>query len=289
MTERFDYKEYIRLLGKELVLEFERAKLSTHTVAIGENKEFAIHTKLESVLPRGIAVGRGFVFDIAGTVSNQCDIILYEKDFAIRCPINGDENNCYYNVESVIAVGEIKSTITTKEYNDCLTKFERLTKLKRNKHLSYNASYRKYFSSMSMVGVVDKTTNQLPRNNYDSIFKFICCEKLSISFDQITNSWVSRLMDAQQLFNVMFDLQGKYYCFASGEDLIYSPYNADRLIEADEQEYTFNRFIEMLTFFATNGYTVPLNISDYSNLPNSISIKDCAVLANKNIAKIITH
>ena len=282
MTDKFDYKEYIRSLGKELVLQFERAKLSTHTVAIGENKEIAIYKQLESVLPYGIAIGCGFVFVITGTVSKQCDIILYEKDFAIRCPINGDEKNCYYNVESVIAVGEIKSTITTKEYADCLTKFEQLTKLRRYKHPNNNDSMRKYFSSLSMVSVLDKNTNQLPRTNFDNIFKFVCCEKLSISFDQIIDSWTSRLTNAEQLFNVMFDVQGKYYCFATKNELAYSPYKANQLIEGDEQEYAFNRFIEMLTFFITEGTTVPLNISTYSNLPRRISYKDSAILNVEN-------
>ena len=46
MEKKFDYKEYIRSLGKELVLQFERAKLSKHTVAVGENKEIAIFSKM---------------------------------------------------------------------------------------------------------------------------------------------------------------------------------------------------------------------------------------------------
>ena len=80
----------------------------------------------------------------------------------------------------------------------------------------------------------------------------------------------------------MFDLQGKYYCFAKKNEVAYSPYKANQLIEADEQEYAFNRFIEMITFFITEGTTVPLNISAYSNLPRSISYKDSAILNVEN-------
>lgn len=278
MDRKFDYKEYVRSLGKELVLQFERSRLSTHPVAIGENKEVAIYKQLEAVLPNGLAVGSGFVFDITGAVSGQCDIILYEKDFAIRCPINGDDRNCYYNVESVVAVGEIKSTITTKEYADCLKKFAQLIQLKRYKHPNHNASMRKYFSSLSMVDVVDKTTNQLPRTQFDGIFKFICCEKLSLSFDAIVESWIESQDNQEQMFSVLFDLQGKYYCFGSEGAISYTPYKADRLIEADEKEYAFNRFIETLSFFISEGTTVPLNISAYSNLPNYISYKQSVVL-----------
>ncbi len=282
MEKKFDYKEYIRSLGKELVLQFERAKLSTHTVAVGENKEIAIFKQLEAVLPNGIAVGSGFVFDITGSVSRQCDIILYEKDFAIRCPINGDEKNCYYNIESVIAVGEIKSTITTKEYEDCLKKFEQLLKLQRYKHPNHNASMRKYFSSLSMVSVVDKITNQLPKTQFDGIFKFVCCENLSVSFEQIVKSWIERQENQEQMFSVMFDLSGKFYCFGTENNISYTPYQSDRIIEADENGFAFNRFLEMLSFFISEGTTVPLNISSYSNLPKYISYKNCAVLQKAN-------
>ena len=282
MEKKFNYKEYVRSLGKELVLQFERAKLSTHAVAVGENKEIAFFKQLEAVLPNGIAIGSGFVFDITGSVSRQCDIILYEKDFAIRCPINGDEKNCYYNIESVIAVGEIKSTITTKEYEDCLKKFEQLLKLQRYKHPNHNESTRKYFSSLPMVGCVDKKTNQLPRTEFDSIFKFICCENLLISFEQIVNSWVERQMNQEQMFSVMFDLSGKFYCFGTENKLSYTPYQSDRIVETDENEFAFNRFLEMLSLFIGEGTTVPLNISAYSDLPKNVPYKKCAVLQKVN-------
>lgn len=270
MNDKFDYKEYVRSLGKELVFQFDRARQSTQPVAVGENKEVAVLKELESILPNGVAVGSGFVFDISGTVSRQCDIILYERDYAIRCPINGDEKNCFYNIESVIAVGEIKSTLSIREYLDCLTKFEQLASLKRFKHPNQNASFRKYLSSVSIVDVVDKKTNQLPRTDYDSVFKFILCDKVCVSFDEIVSSWENRQSNQDSMFNTMLDLQGRYFGFCKGNTIAYSPFNSNRLFVADEKDYTFNRFIETLCGFLSNGTTVPLNYSAYSNLPTDI-------------------
>ncbi len=270
MNDRFDYKDYVRSLGIELIHQFDRAKHSTHSVAIGENKEVAVLKKLESILPNGVAVGRGFVFDISGTVSRQCDIILYERDYAIRCPINEDEKNCFYNIESVIAVGEIKSALSLREYLDCLTKFEQLANLKRFKYPNQNASFRKYLSSVSIVDVVDKKTNQLPRTDYDSVFRFVLCDKINVSFDEIVSSWEKRQSNQDSMFNIMIDLQGKYLGYCKENTLAYSPFNSNRLFVADEKDYTFNRFIETLCRFLSYGTTVPLNISAYSNLPTDI-------------------
>ena len=66
-------------------------------------------------MPHGVGIGSGFVYDSFGNVSNQCDVILYEDEFALKCCINNNEKDTYYNCESVIAVGEIKSTFAEKE------------------------------------------------------------------------------------------------------------------------------------------------------------------------------
>ena len=269
--QKFDYKEYIRSLGEELVLQFKRARLSTHNVAKGENKEASVIEKLKSVLPSGVAVGSGFVFDKDGNVSNQCDIILYEKDFAIRCVIDGDERNCYYNVESVIAVGEVKTVISTSEFNDSLKKFDNLSKLVRFREAN-RFSIRKYCSSMSMYHGKDE------RTNFDRIFKFIIGEEIKLSFEAICKAWIERKNNPDSLFNYMFDLKGRNFLFGKDETALLSPYNATTCIETNEGDYAFNRFIEQISLFIENGSTVPLNVYKYSNLSNEFNVTQTCVI-----------
>ena len=73
MGKNFDIKEYVYSLGTELVFEFSKAKLTTQSVAKGSNKEMSVIRKLTDILPAGVGIGSGFVYDSYGNVSNQCD------------------------------------------------------------------------------------------------------------------------------------------------------------------------------------------------------------------------
>ena len=46
MEERFDSKEYIKILGEELVNDFIKAGKTTHTCAVGSGREKALMNKL---------------------------------------------------------------------------------------------------------------------------------------------------------------------------------------------------------------------------------------------------
>ena len=46
--------------------------------------ESPVREQLEHLIPRGIAVGSGFVIDSYGATSSQTDLVLYERDI---CPV----------------------------------------------------------------------------------------------------------------------------------------------------------------------------------------------------------
>ena len=104
MRDYFDTYEYVNDLGIDLIREFEKAGKTTHPHSVGEGREIKAINKLEDILPSSIGIGSGFVIDSFGNVSSQCDIIIYEKDLCLKFN-KEDEKNCYYNCESVIAVG----------------------------------------------------------------------------------------------------------------------------------------------------------------------------------------
>ena len=125
----FDAHNNIRSLGQELVLAYESAAQGTTPGLKGDAREKAVRTKLEAILPGGVGVGTGCVIDSDGKASSQIDVILYEQQF---CPIfRVAEDVGYYPCESVIAVGEIKSTIGKKELGDIYQKVASVRKLNR--------------------------------------------------------------------------------------------------------------------------------------------------------------
>lgn len=113
---RFDTHAYTQNLAEDLVLAYGSAAQATTPGLVGGAREHAVRSRLESILPGGVAVGTGCVIDSEGNASGQMDVVFYERQF---CPVfKVAEDVSYYPCESVIAVGSIKSTIGKKELGD---------------------------------------------------------------------------------------------------------------------------------------------------------------------------
>ena len=83
MEKTFDPDAFIRRIGDRLVQEFKHAKAGTTPSAVGSATEQPVRDQLAQMLPRGKAVGEGFVIDSYGETSRQEDVVLYERDI---CP-----------------------------------------------------------------------------------------------------------------------------------------------------------------------------------------------------------
>ena len=126
---QFDTHAYIKSLGEALVHTYSSAGQATTPGLIGQARERAVRTNLESILPGGVGVGTGCVIDSEGNASQQIDVILYEEQF---CPVfNVAEDVGYYPCESVIAVGSIKSVIGKKELGEIYSNISSVRRLNR--------------------------------------------------------------------------------------------------------------------------------------------------------------
>ena len=94
--------------------------------------EEPVRKQLQQILPRGIAVGSGFVIDSYGRTSRQTDIILYEQDICPVFSINGTPETTYYPCECVIAVGEVKSALDRNSLKDAFKKIASVKGLRRH-------------------------------------------------------------------------------------------------------------------------------------------------------------
>ena len=132
MDPTFDYDQFIRRLGERLVTEFKHAKAGTSPSTVGFAAEQPVRDQLEQILPRGIAVGEGFVVDSYGDTSRQQDVILYERDICPVFSINKTPQTTFYPCEGVIAVGEIKSSLDQNTLKDAFAKIASVKQLKRH-------------------------------------------------------------------------------------------------------------------------------------------------------------
>ena len=132
MDRTFDPDKFIARIGQRLVEQFDDAKAATSPGTVGNAMEQPVRDQLEQILPRGIAVGEGFVIDSEGGTSRQTDVILYEKDICPVFSVNNTPETTYYPCEGVIAVGEVKSTLDRGSLEDAFTKISSVKQLRRH-------------------------------------------------------------------------------------------------------------------------------------------------------------
>ena len=94
--------------------------------------EQPVRDQLEQVLPRGIAVGEGFVIDSYGGTSHQQDVVLYERDICPVFSLNRTPQTTYYPCEGVIGVGEVKSSLDAVSLRDAFRKVASVKQLRRH-------------------------------------------------------------------------------------------------------------------------------------------------------------
>ena len=101
MDNAFDVDKHIARIGARLVQEFDEARAATSPTAVGDAMESPVRKQLEHLLPRGIAVGSGFVIDSYGATSSQTDLVQKW----LRKSEQGDKwNRCL--IEGMIVLSE---------------------------------------------------------------------------------------------------------------------------------------------------------------------------------------
>lgn len=126
--KRIRYNEYFRQKVKELYSKLLQAKnmVPNHNLYYGLFAESILRDFLRDVLPMRVGVCQGFI-EQNGKLSQQCDIIIYDQlNYA---PIYSYGEIQVIPSDSVIAVVEVKVSITYESFQSTLVAFERLAQM----------------------------------------------------------------------------------------------------------------------------------------------------------------
>lgn len=106
-------------------------RMVEHPGELGIGREEIIRRFLRAYLPTRFDVSTGFVFDSRGNVSKQIDIVIAN---ALACPrFETTGGTRFYPCESVVAVGQIKSSLTSdSELQNALANLESVKELDRS-------------------------------------------------------------------------------------------------------------------------------------------------------------
>lgn len=124
----FNLNQRFADLQAELTLKLNRTTVN-HGPTIGDQTELNWHAMLDDFLPNRYCVGNGFVADIHGDLSQQIDLLVFDRQYT---PLVWKEGHgVIVPAESVYAAFEVKQALTKDDISYAAAKVESVRKLDR--------------------------------------------------------------------------------------------------------------------------------------------------------------
>jgi hypothetical protein len=149
-------------------------KILTHPVAKGDASEAEWINMLASYLPSRYRADRAFVIDCEGNVSDQIDIVIYDRHYSPF--ILKQDGSTYIPAESVYAVIEVKPTLNKKNIEYASKKANSVRVLKRTTAAIVHAGGKiekpkKPFSILAGILTIDGCLSDDLKNSLDKVRK----------------------------------------------------------------------------------------------------------------------
>ncbi|WP_449416604.1 DUF6602 domain-containing protein [Phormidium nigroviride] len=148
----------------------EEGKL-IHPGEYGTYREAIVKDFLQFLVPRNLDISQGFIINSSDEISTQCDIVVY--DAGVTPLIQSESRQRFFPVETVCAVGEIKSTLSKQDFKKAINKLSQVKKQRES--IKTRTLIRKAIPG-------DYHPETCP---YDQLFTFIVCQKLNFDIEDI--------------------------------------------------------------------------------------------------------
>ena len=119
--------DYFKLVSDELLTKLNQTRqfIKKHNPTIGILTEEILRSFLKTYLPKSISVEQGFILSETGEMSKQCDILIY--DSTLYAPFYRINDIVVVPYDSVIAVIEVKTTLTKSIFHNVIRYFENIS------------------------------------------------------------------------------------------------------------------------------------------------------------------
>ena len=186
-----------------------------HPGEYGKYRERACKEVLKFILKDDVEISDGFLITANNNISTQCDIIIYNIS---TVQLISDNIARMFPIEDVRVIGEIKSNLSKKDFQ------EALIKLSRNKMLQderKNTIIKKKFQ--------DETYNTLPT--------FLICNKLEFDYDKINLEDIYKDIPRKYWHNAILSIEDGFISYA----LDFRKGNDNTLKILTEKKYNFKK------------------------------------------------
>lgn len=211
MNKELKFKEIIENIIGE-INEAKRKSKFIHKAGniktSGDEVENLIREKISLFLPERYLVKQGHIINSEGKVSNQFDIIIFDR---LNTPkfFEASNETVYYPIESVLAVGEIKKTLRSKDPIEFGKKIRYLKEDMQRKLIVNTAFGNKISNSTLIADLINMTSERKFKN---PLFSFI----FAIDEEKIENLEVSE--GHKYMPNDIYVLNYGYYLFGEIKD-----------------------------------------------------------------------
>ena len=172
LSEKIEY--FIRSfsdLTSKLFYDDEQGKL-IHPAEYGMFRESVCKEFLRFIVPRSLEIDQGFIISDNNKISTQCDILIFDSNSTPL--IENSDRQRFYPIETVCAVGEVKSTLNKTQFKKAIQKLSKVKPFK---------------SELISPFIIksDRETFEPLKNQNDNLCTFLVCQKLDFNLDEISN------------------------------------------------------------------------------------------------------
>lgn len=268
------FKERIQSFFKD----FDRASQSLyydestekliHPGEFGSYREGLVRDLLREMIPEIYGVSHGFIISPNGETSKQCDIVIYHKHHSpiIRNP----EHQRFFTVESVVAVGEIKSNLTPENLRNTISNLSTIKKY-RTAIPNPAVAFQRPFRNLKYEPFTCER---------DQVGTFLLCSKLNFSeklllkeVDKWTDHPSFRLNHVCTLDGICTAYQGDKYIemYPTQPEYPNQPLKATITVRKEEPVSPFFFFINSLFTIAWSTTVLNPELSDYLDIYSSLA------------------
>jgi len=179
-----------------------------HPGELGMYRESVTREFLKCITPQKLKIEQGFLINSFDEVSTQCDIVIYDPQYTPL--LKNKELQRFYPVETVAAVGEIKSTMSFPQFKAALIKLSKIKKISEGIK-SPSIMYREIegkFSPKVFAG--------------DLITTFLVCQKLNFNPKRLDEVY-SDTTEICHRHNLILSIEDGLFLYYDGDAITYIP------------------------------------------------------------------
>lgn len=177
-NNKIDIQKLFSALDQEMKLKLSsNIDGITHPGVKGSETELNWIGLLNKYLPERYKVSSGFVIDYEGNISDQIDVIIYDRHFTPF--IFHGENTFYIPAEGVYAVFEVKQEFDKNNYEYAVSKLNSVKKLKRTSasfaHIGGNDKKQIFDIVGGLLTAKNNSTEQFEKFDSQTELSIIVC------------------------------------------------------------------------------------------------------------------